>query len=121
MPRFRVHTTEQQHTVTADTPTQAAAIVRKSNPGVVIRKVKRDKSDNVSPRQAMKQIPFYQPGLAEKITETGQKIVREIAEKMCYDWSGARDTIAETVRCVPPQPQFEQERLPLRDFHNEGN
>lgn len=56
MAKFRVHHEtvnggKDSCIVHADNPTDAANIVRKNFPGVIVRKVKVDKSANVSPRQ----------------------------------------------------------------------
>lgn len=56
MTEFRVHFLKTDgdkttHVVNAENPTQAAAIIRKKNPGVTVLKVKVNKAGNVSPRQ----------------------------------------------------------------------
>lgn len=55
MTEFRVHFIKTDgdkttHVVNAESPTQAAAIIRKKNPGVSVLKVKVNKAGNVSPR-----------------------------------------------------------------------
>lgn len=59
MTEFRVHFIKTDgdkttHVVNADSPAQAAAIIRRKNPGVTVLKIKVNKAGNVSVRQAVK-------------------------------------------------------------------
>lgn len=95
MTEFRVHFIKTDgnkttHVVNADSPAQAAAMIRRKNPGVNVTKVKVNKAGNVSVRQAVKsgflpefkvgtapQIPLYDPSFAQSIAERAQEIIRD--------------------------------------------
>lgn len=75
MTEFRVHFIKTDgnkttHVVNAESPAQAAAIIRKKNPGVTVLKVKVNKAGNVSPRDR-----------GRTITDDDIKAIEKHAEK----------------------------------------